>query len=86
MTQYGSSENTKLGYQKMARDYSMDFLNLQRDYLTLKQALKQEQEQNEQLREEAERLRATITNQNNRIADKSKQHSYMGSVEYRGTK
>lgn len=66
--QYGSSENTKLDYRKMARDYSMDFLNLQRDYLTLKQALKQEQEENGRLREEAERLRATITSQNNRIS------------------
>ena len=84
--QYGSNTNTKNDYQKMARKYAIDFLNLQKDYNLLMSALKEERRENEQLKAEAERLRNTITNQANRIADKSKQHSYMGTLEYRGTK
>ena len=84
--QYGSASNTKLDYQKMTRYYSTELLKLQEHYNLLKAALKEEQKQNEQLRAEAKRLRQTITNQKNRIADKSQQHSYMGTLEYRGTK
>lgn len=84
--QYGSATNTKLDYQKMTRYYSTELLKLQEHYNLLKAALKEEQEKNEQLRAEAERLRNTITNQANRIADKSKQHTYLGTLEYRGTK
>jgi predicted nucleic acid-binding Zn-ribbon protein len=84
--QYGSNTNTKNDYQKMARKYAIDFLNLQKDYNLLMSALKEERRENEQLRKDAERLRQTITNQKNKIADKSGQSMYMGCLEYKGTK
>jgi DNA anti-recombination protein RmuC len=86
MSQYGSPTNTKEDYQKMTRRYALENLQLTRDCQLLKDALRKEEKQNERYREELERLKATITNQANRIADKSGQYSYMGAAEYRGTK
>ena len=58
--QYGSAMNTKLDYQKMARTYALENLKLMRESQDFKKALKLEQEENEQLKEEAQRLRRSL--------------------------
>ena len=79
MSQYGSQTNTKRDYQKMTKMFALENLDLQRDKLLLIDALKQERDLNDKYRKELEELRERLGNQ-------SKEHTYMGAIEYSGTK
>jgi len=79
MTQYRGQTNTKRDYQKMTKMFALENLDLQRDKLLLIDALKQERDLNDKYKEELEELRERLGNQ-------SKEHTYMGAIEYSGTK